>query len=234
MPVANPVALAHAPDAGYRMPVMTLLRPLVAILWTALPGIAAAHPHVFIDTGLALTLNDSREVTSIEVTWKYDDLYSLLVMQDMGLDEDGDGQLTPEELTQVTGWDMDWMEGYEGDLYLAAPDGAAVHLGPPEPVETRVEAGRLVSVHRRPVVPPVRAEGLSLRAFDPEFYTAYDLSLGVSIPAPCRATVTAPDQDKAYKEAETVMSAFPEDAEQVPLLGHIFAATVTLSCASDQ
>ncbi|MEC9104101.1 MAG: DUF1007 family protein, partial [Pseudomonadota bacterium] len=87
---------------------------LAAGLW---PGQAQAHPHVFVDTALTVELDAEQRITAVTVTWVYDDFYSLLVLQDMGLDEDADGILAPGELAQLDGWDMKWIEGYAGDLY---------------------------------------------------------------------------------------------------------------------
>lgn len=198
----------------------------------ALPAGAMAHPHVFVDTALRLELDADRRVTAVEVTWKYDDLYSLLIMQDMGVDDDGDGRLTDAELATIQGWDMQWIDGYAGDLYLTGADGKSVSLSQPEPISTGVEDARLISRHRRTLETPVDAGNLTLRAFDPEFYTAYDLTLGVTLPEPCTANVVQPDQDSAYAEAMAIMAAFPEDAVEVPMLGHVFAETVTLTCRS--
>lgn len=211
---------------------MRTLTALLSLVLIGAPAALCAHPHVFVDTGLRLVLDDQRRVTGVEVTWKYDDLYSLLVMQDMGLDDDGDGALTPAELAQIDGWDMNWIEGYEGDLYLSTSEGTPVALAPPTPLSTEVEDGRLVSRHLRPLASPVAADGLVLRAFDPEFYTAYDLTLGIDLPPACKADVTLPDKGDAYREAQEIMAAFPEDAEEVPLLGHVFAETVNVTCAS--
>lgn len=211
---------------------MRVLPALVAFgFLSAAAAPALAHPHIFVDTGLALTLDEAGRVTQVEVTWKYDDLYSLLIMQDRGLDEDADGALTEAELAQIDGWDMNWIEGYEGDLYLETPGGVPVALDAPQPLSTDVEDGRLISRHIRPLAEPVAADGLALRAFDPEFYTAYDLTLGVTVGNACTATVTPPDQDAAYREAREIMSDFPEDAVGVPMLGHVFAETVSITCS---
>ena len=68
---------------------MTRLTALVLALLPALP--VGAHPHVFADVGLALTLDARDRVVSVDVTWRYDDFFSLLILEDMGLDPDGDG-----------------------------------------------------------------------------------------------------------------------------------------------
>lgn len=207
-----------------------------ALICAAVPQTALAHPHVFVDTSLTLTLNEAQNLTEVEVAWAYDDFYSLLILQDMGLDPDADGELTKEELARLQGWDMKWIEGYEGDVYLTGPDGAPIALSGPKPVTTQVLNGRIVSLHRRSVLDPVAADQASIRAYDPEFYTAYDLTGGVTLAGNtegCSTDITLPDQDDAYSEAQDLMAEFPEDAVDVPLLGHLFAETVTLTCQPD-
>ena len=70
---------------------------LIAGLLAAGAGPALAHPHVWIDAGVEIILNDQNEATGVRISWTYDDLYSLYVVGDMGLDPDWDGKLTPEE-----------------------------------------------------------------------------------------------------------------------------------------
>ena len=191
-----------------------------------------AHPHIFVDTALRLVIDESGQATAVEVTWRYDDFYSLLILQDRGLDMDADGALTEAELPEIQKWDLAWMEGYAGDLYVKDAAGGDVALGPPEDLGTTVTDGRIESRHRR-ALGPVAADGLVLRAYDPEFYTAYDLTLGVTATAgDCSADVVRPEEDDSYREAEAIMAEFPEDAMEVPLLGHLFAETVTIACAA--
>ena len=74
-----------------------LLPALFAIL---LPLGAQAHPHIFVDTALALVTNAAGRPAGVEVTWRYDEFYSLLIFEDMGLDGDYDGTLTEAELAR--------------------------------------------------------------------------------------------------------------------------------------
>ncbi|WP_407492194.1 DUF1007 family protein [Pseudooceanicola sp. MF1-13] len=194
---------------------------------------AVAHPHVFIDTALIVDVSEDGQMTSVEVVWAYDEFYSLLILQDMGLDEDADGELTEEELAQLQGWDMKWMEGYKGDLYLTDAAGQDIALSEPTPVTTKVLEGRIMSVHRRDLLAPTNIADISIRAYDPEFYTAYDLTGGVKLrgqDTTCEPNITRPSEGEAYAEAKALMSEFPEDAQDVPLLGHLFAETVTFEC----
>ena len=196
-----------------------------------LPGAAAAHPHVFVDTGLRVVLDDQGRVAGVEVSWAYDALYSMLTFEDMGLDQDYDGKLEPTEVSMLSGFDLKWIEGFEGDLYLEA-GGKTLALGPPEPRALFIEDARIVSTHFRPLLEPVGAGGLILRAYDPTFYTAYDLTRGVEVDGPCAAEVTPADLDAAYTMVEEMLYAMPaQPGEDVfPEVGEAFADTVVIAC----
>ena len=60
------------------------------------PCAATAHPHIFVDTALKVLVTDDGQLESIEVTWVYDEFYSLLIFEDLGLDADFDGELTAQ------------------------------------------------------------------------------------------------------------------------------------------
>ena len=194
-------------------------------------GSAAAHPHVFIDTGLKVVLTDDGRVAGIEVSWAYDQLYSMLTFEDMGLDSDYDGQLKENEVAFLTGFDLNWVEGFEGDLYLEV-GGQPIALGAPQGRGLVIEDARIVSTHFRPLAEPVKASGLVLRAYDPTFYTAYDLTRGVSVDDGCVAQVTPADLDKAYTLVEEMLYAMPANAaeDNFPEVGAAFADTVVIQC----
>ena len=200
-----------------------------------LPMPAAAHPHVFIDTGLTLILDARNHLVAVRVVWAYDELYSLLVLEDLGLDQDYDGILTPDEIDILTGFDMQWIEGYLGDTYATAGD-TALALGPPEAHGAAMEDGKIVTTHTRAVLSPAPADGVSVRAYDPSFYTAYDISRGVAVEggAGCAATVAPADLDAAYTMLEELLYG-PRSAEwsedNFPEVGEAFADTVRLTCA---
>ncbi|MCE8008430.1 DUF1007 family protein [Aestuariivita sp.] len=198
------------------------------MLW---PVAGAAHPHVFVDTGIKLVLDDQGQLAGVEVSWAYDALYSMLTFEDMGLDNDYDGRLNSAELGFLNGFDLNWVEGFEGDLHLEAA-GVPIALGAPEGRGVTVEDARIVSTHYRPLVNPTEADGLILRAYDPTFYTAYDLTRGVTAGEGCRAEVTPADLDAAYTLVEEMLYAMPAaDAEEsFPEVGAAFADTVVIRC----
>ena len=74
---------------------------LAAMLATG-PAPVAAHPHVFIDTGLEIIFDAEGRLTHVKVTWNYDDLYSLLLAEDYKVDTPGEGfvDIDPECLAE--------------------------------------------------------------------------------------------------------------------------------------
>ena len=212
------------------------MRRALALLAALLPLPAAAHPHVFIGTGLTLILDADNRLAAIRVTWSYDELYSLLVLEERGLDPDYDGVLTPEELASLNGFDMAWVEGFPGDTYAFA-GGEPLALGPPTDHATTIEEGRIVTAHTRTVAAVPAAAAVSVKAYDPTFYTAYEISRGVAVEGGtgCTADLVPADLDAAYTMLEELLYG-PRSAEwaedDFPEVGEAFADEVRLTCAS--
>ncbi|MGX9354915.1 DUF1007 family protein [Roseobacteraceae bacterium S113] len=187
---------------GYIEAMNWITRSLACLgaLFIAMPfaGPAGSHPHIFVDTTLHFHMDAQDRVTEVEVTWVYDDFFSLLILEDMGLDTDGDGRLTEREYQRLWGFDLaNWWEGFEGDLYLTTADGAKVALGAPKATKIEVDRkGRIVAGHRR-AVDPVSPQGLDILQYDPTFYTAYALRGGVTFDRGCSAQVVEADLDAA-------------------------------------
>lgn len=83
------------------------------------PTAALAHPHVFLDTQLTLHFHGPL-LEEVEVAWTYDDLFSMGLFADMGLDPEADGKLTPSEVAKLQGFNLDWPKDFPGDLYIEA------------------------------------------------------------------------------------------------------------------
>lgn len=199
-------------------------------LFTAAP--LSAHPHVFVETGLRLVANDTGQIAGVEVTWSYDELYSLLVLEDMELDADFDGQLTMLEMERLNGFDLQWVEGFEGDLYARTPDGK-LRLGAPKNRGTSLMGGKIVSRHYRALESAPSGERLSLKAFDPTYYTAYDLGLGIDLPEGCTAEVVKADVSAASQMVMDLMGDSVDDPEaDFPEVGEAFADEIVVTCAS--
>ena len=65
-------------------------------------GLAApvqAHPHIFIDAKATIVFNDAGELTEIRNSWTFDEAFS--VWQVQGLDTNGDGITSSEEMQEL-------------------------------------------------------------------------------------------------------------------------------------
>jgi len=211
--------------------------PLSLVLACLAAGPALSHPHVFIDAGLDVLIDTKNRVTAVRVTWAYDDFYTLVTIQDRNMDPDGDGTLTTAELDELARTDVDWDEGFPGDLYLEHAS-SAVALERPTGFTARYENGRLITSHLRALVVPVdvSAAPLTARIYDPTFFVAYDVTLPVSVDkAPGCAILRVPaDLDAAYTLVEELLygpvaQTYGED--DYPEVGAAFADTLTITCA---
>lgn len=208
---------------------VSLRAVLLAFGLITAPTLGGAHPHIFIDTKLRAVVDAGGTFKGLEVEWSYDDFYSLLIFADMGLDSDGDGRLRPDEIKRLEGFDLNWVEGYDGDSY-ATRNGKSVDLGAPQSRGLSVKDGRIISTHFRPASAP--ASGLVIKIYDPTFYTAYALTGQVEVDGPCTTTIDPADLDAAYSYVEELLYATPsnEAQDEFPEVGDRFADTVMLSC----
>jgi polyphosphate kinase len=201
-------------------------------------GPALAHPHVWIDTKIEVILNDRNEATGVRVSWTYDDLYSLYVVGDMGLDPDWDGKLTPEEEAKLSGFDMNWDPGFPGDTYALVND-ADLALSRPQDWGASYAEGRITSTHVRVFDQPVPLGDVPLivQAYDPGYYIAYTIAHDPVLTGGtgCQAEVFVPDLDAADEALLAALSEFTPDVDlemNFPAIGKNYAEEVRVTCAA--
>ena len=198
----------------------------------------AAHPHIFVDTGFELILGEAGEVAQVRVTWEYDEFYSLLVTEDMGLDTDYDGVLTAKEQTALTGFDMRWVQGFNGDLVMTQGE-EDIALSGPQEVTATFKDGRITTTHIRTLgtaVPP--GTTLVMKAYDPTYYTAYEVTRPVSATGSgtCEIRLKGPEGGGASEAVQQQLAALdaasdPADAG-LPDIGAAMAGSVIVTCAA--
>jgi hypothetical protein len=150
------------------------MRRALALSSRPAPRPAAAHPHVFIDTGSPSSSTTENRLVAIRVAWAYDELYSLLVLEERGLDQDYDGVLTPEELDDA----QRLRHAMDRGIRRRHLRRGRRHGSRPRPARgpCHDDGGRPDRHDPHPrvsLLPP--ADGVSVKAYDPTFYTAYDL-----------------------------------------------------------
>ncbi len=199
-------------------------------LW---PGAPAAHPHIFIDAGLHLIVEDGR-VTAVEVTWLYDGLYSLILLEDYGLDEDFDLSLTEAEIDTTLGFDLNWNSGFEGGLELRRGD-VALEIGAPVAVSMDlVGEGQIRTTHRRPVTDAGGDDALVAQAYDRDFYIAFEMTGEMAVEgATCTPELIRADLDAAYAVLESALDEIGGAVaaeDNFPPVGAYFADRVVFTC----
>ena len=215
------------------MSVRAALFVAACVVCMALP--LGAHPHIFVDAGLRLILNAEGRLAAVDVTWRYDALYSMLLTEDYGLDPDHDLRLTPDEIAITLGFDLNWSGGFAGGLVITQ-GGAPLDIGPPVPVSLRLlETGQIETVHRRPVLGAPPMATLEAQIFDPDFYVAFEMILDLDLTdAPgCSADLIRADLDAAYGVLEAALDAIGGAVaaeDNFPPVGAYFADRVVITC----
>lgn len=206
-------------------------------LWIALAGGALAHPHIFVDTEIEVIFDGQARATGLRITWVYDDLFSMILVEDRGLDPDFDGALTAAETATLQGFDMQWDPGYPGDTYALSGDTPLPLSGPADWTAGYVE-GRLTSTHLRRFAEPVGMDQtLVVQVYDPSFYTAYSLSPAVRLTGVegCSAQVFEPDHEAADARLQAAIEelAGSDDVEGAfPAIGSAYAEEVRIICVA--
>ncbi len=193
---------------------------------------AGAHPHIFIDGGVDFLFDGEGRLTQLRITWDYDPMTSLFMLEDLGID--GSQPLSADDRARLAGYDTVWDEGYAGDTYLWDGD-RAVGLSDPRAPEADIRDGRVLLTFLRDVEPPFRPSAdARVEMYDPEYYYAYTL-VGAprleSAPATCHAALEPFRPTAKLTSLQRALSTIP--ADQTPDqagVGSLFTDKVRLGC----
>ncbi len=164
-------------------------------------------------------------------------MYTAMAIQ--GLDKNGDGTYSREELAELAQVNIDGLQEFDYFTFARIKD-APVKLAPPKDYWLEHKDGVLSLNFTLPVAAPVPAdtEGLEFAIYDQTFFIAFDLAkenpvrLSDGAPPGCTATVGGSDKDLA--ELQRLNDAFggqltAGNANEGSGLG--YASTIHLSCA---
>jgi polyphosphate kinase len=215
----------------------TTSRAITAVLATLAAGPALAHPHVFIDATVEVIFDDQGRAAALRIGWTYDDLFSMMIVEDRALDPDYDGVLTDDAVAQLSGFDMQWDPGFPGDTYPLL-DGQPLPLGPPQDWTAGYDGLRITSTHVRPFLTPVEvgATPLIVQVYDPSFYTSYVIA-GTPVLTgrdDCAVQVFEPDlaaADEILMAALAEMAGSAELEGEFPAIGAAYAQEARVTCA---
>ena len=192
-----------------------LLLPLLALVALAVP--AAAHPHVFVDVNAELIFDDAGRIKAVGNVWQFDDAFSAFAIE--GLDADGDGKLSDEELQPLAKINVESLADFEYFTWLTI-DGVKQKFMPPTEYWLQFDGTLLTLFYTLPLdIPVVVGKETTLEIFDPEYFVAFTfpgeqpLTL-VGAPDGCTATYHPPQGLDDQTMAE--LNALPYDQRQLP------------------
>lgn len=207
---------------------------LLLLPFLGLPAPAAAHPHVFVDAAVGFRV-EGTELSSLRVSWVYDEFTSLILFDILSLDADGDGLLNDADLARVVEGETDWPDDYNGDIYLEA-GGRQVALGRPMNASAEMPDDRIIVHFDLPLSAPLDlTDGPAiLRLYDPNYYYAYTVTVrtGPMFEAgACAATVTPFEPDETTSALQDQLAALSrEEFPEQENVGRLFADEVVLTC----
>jgi len=217
------------------------MKRIFCIVWflaTLFTPAAHAHPHVFIDAGVHFIFDDKGQLAAVRVIWVYDEFYSLLMIEDRGMDADGDGILTNAEKRALAGTDVAWQDGFPGDIEVRLPTGEIIELAGPYEHMADYKDGRVITTHIRPLKTRFRPDetGIIAKVFDPTYFVAYDMQLDPKIEGDTGCGFQIDRTDIRAAMAKVDKEYFGSGAKEYapddyPEVGELFADTVILSCA---
>jgi ABC-type uncharacterized transport system substrate-binding protein len=178
---------------------------------------ALAHPHVWVSAKAEIVYDQDGKVTGIRHAWTFDKSYSAYVTQ--GLDKDGDGKLTPEELQDLAKENTESLVEFDYFTVLKA-NGKKQDFGAPHDYRMIFADEAATLSYILPLRAPAAAKTAVLEVYDPTFFVSFTLADGndavkvASAPQGCAINISRPK---------------PTDTAQQPTMSEAFFETLTAS-----
>jgi ABC-type uncharacterized transport system substrate-binding protein len=209
--------------------------PAVSLLALLIAAPAGAHPHVFVDAGAGFRLDGDGRLEGLRISWTYDEFTSLVLLDVLDIDADGDGELDDADRAAIVAGETDWPDDYDGDVHLEV-GGAPRALGRPEGGEAGLEDGRITVRFDLPLAEPAELGDATavLRLYDPTYFYAYTVVAAPApgeLPAGCVADLLPFVPDAATAELQAELAALSrEEVPEQEGVGRLFADEVVLRC----
>lgn len=151
---------------------LLILAGLVA--WFGFTGLAVAHPHVFVSARTEIIYAPDGSVKALKHIWSFDEAYSAFITQ--GLDKNGDGKLTPDELTELAKVNMESLPDV-GFFTIAKANGKVQAFGEPSEAALAFENKILTLTYVLPLKQPAAANrSFGIEIGDPTYFVAFDIA----------------------------------------------------------
>lgn len=212
------------------------LGPAITLTTVLAPLAVQAHPHVFADARLELTIAPDGTVDKLAHIWRFDDVFSSTVL--MEFDKNGDLQLDKNELIDL-GHVINSSIAEFKYFQTVLADGKDVKMARPKDLAADFTDNHLLIIFTSKPEKPLKLEPghtVSFGVYDPTFYTAIDYvndsELVIKgLPKGCTSKVVRPNPDEAIAQNQASLTdAFFNDPAGTDM-SKIFATRLEVTCA---
>jgi ABC-type uncharacterized transport system substrate-binding protein len=216
-----------------------LLNILLAVLaWAGSVELAAAHPHVWATVRSEIVFGPDHSITGIRHHWTFDEFYTAMAVQ--GLDADGDGVYSKEELQPLAQVNVESLKEFDYFTYVHLSDDDKP-LPLKEPVDYSVEYDNTqLTLHftlplEKPLDPKPHA--VAVDVYDPSFFVAFGFANEAPVKISgaaqgCTAEIEKPDPE-VVEENKALSEAFFSQLGPNSNFGSQFAQTAIVKCATN-
>jgi ABC-type uncharacterized transport system substrate-binding protein len=197
---------------------------------------AEAHPHVWATVRSEILVDEKGQITGVRHVWTFDEFYSAMAVQ--GLDTNGDGTFSAEELKPLVQVNIESLKEFEYFTFVHFGDDDNLPLKPPENYSLDYEKGLLTLHFTLPLQTALNTSGktLDVDVYDPSFFVAFGFAKEAPVkvsgtPSACSAEIKKPDA-AAEADAKALGEAFFAELGPNSNFGSQFAQTVLVKCGN--
>jgi ABC-type uncharacterized transport system substrate-binding protein len=190
---------------------------MIAALAVGVPAAAAAHPHVFVKAKAEVLFDAKGRIVDVRHVWQFDPAFSAFASQ--GLDTNGDGKLSAEELAPMAKTNVDSLKVYDFFTWLTIGK-KKIKFKFPDKYFLRDYNGLLTLYYELPLAEPaLPGPDMTLEIYDPEYFVAFTFAKKDPItlyhaPPGCQASYHPPHLLNAKIMAE--LAAVPKSQHDLP------------------
>ncbi|MFD1330984.1 DUF1007 family protein [Methylopila musalis] len=197
------------------------------------PAPALAHPHVWVTARSEIVYGPDGRMSAIRHAWTFDEMFASFATQ--GLDADGDGKLTREELAPLAEVNVTSLKEF-GFFTFSKNGETKVVFG--DPVDYWLEMnGKDLTLHfTLPVKAAAPEKGVSLKVevYDPTYFVSFEFAKEhpaklVDAPAGCGLDFERPkpaNEETSKKLSESFFTGLSPGAN----FGARFSNAISVSC----
>lgn len=207
-----------SPTFRMRWPRQLAAAATIAAALLAAP--AFAHPHVWVTARAEIVWDGEGRITAIRHSWTFDPAFSAFAVQ--GLDSDGDGSYSREELQPLAEVNVTSLEEYAFFTFAHADDQNITFARPTDYwLDRDADTGALTLHYTLPLATPrpTGSRPFVVSIYDQEYFVAFSLAEDapirlVNAPQQCAATIRRPRPLDPATAA--LLGAVPAEQRQLP------------------